>query len=121
MFRYIHATKYENLKDEDIIYENYRPDSEYKEEHEAHLVALYLNICSALTKMNKKQEAIHSSEEALKLNESNPKIYYKKAQAYLQYINRGTSDIKLGFYYLNKAYELSKDQTILAQMHKIKK
>ena len=71
--------------------------------------------------MNKKDEAIHSSDEAFKINENNPKIFYKKAQAYLQYINRQTPDIKLGFYYLNKAYELSKDQTILAQMHKIKK
>lgn len=71
--------------------------------------------------MNKKDEAIHSAEEAYKINDSNPKIYYKKAQAYLQYINRDSSDVKLGFYYLNKAYELSKDQSILVQMHKIKK
>lgn len=27
----------------------------------------------------------------------------------------------MGFYYLNKAFELSKDQSILVQMHKIKK
>lgn len=80
-----------------------------------------MNICSALTKMNKKDEALHSSEEALKINNNNAKIYYKKAQAFLQYINRDSSDIKLGFYYLNKAYELSKDQSILVQMHKIKK
>lgn len=71
--------------------------------------------------MNKKDEAVHASEEALKINEDNPKIYYKKAQAYLQYINRESKDIKVGFYYLNKAYELSKDQNILVQMHKIKK
>jgi hypothetical protein len=38
--------------------------------------------------MNKRDEAVHASEEALKINEKNPKIYYKKAQAYLQYINR---------------------------------
>ena len=57
----------------------------------------------------------------MKINEKNAKIHYKKAQAYLQYINRESSDIKLGFYYLNKAYELSKDQSILVQMHKIKK
>lgn len=57
----------------------------------------------------------------MKINEKNAKIYYKKAQAYLQYINRESSDIKLGFYYLNKAYELSKYQSILVQMHKIKK
>ena len=71
--------------------------------------------------MNKRDEAVHASEEALKINENNPKIYYKKAQAYLQYINRESNDIKVGFYYLNKAYELSKDQSILVQMHKIKK
>lgn len=38
--------------------------------------------------MNKKSEAIHSSEEAIKINPNNAKVYYKKAQAYLQYINR---------------------------------
>lgn len=57
----------------------------------------------------------------MKIKEDNGKAYYKKAQAYLQYINRESSDIKVGFYFLNKAYELSKDQSILVQMHKIKK
>ena len=49
------------------------------------------------------------------------KGYFKKAQAYLQYINRDGSDIKLGFYYLNKCYEMSKDRWVLEQMHTIKK
>lgn len=71
--------------------------------------------------MNKKDEALHSSEQALKIDDKNGKIYYKKAQAFLKYINRSTQDIKLGFFYLNKAYELSRDESILVQMHKIKK
>jgi hypothetical protein len=56
----------------------------------------------------------------LKIRET-AKGYYKKAQAYLQFINKEGSDIKLGFYYLNKSYELSKDPSIVQQMHKIKK
>lgn len=66
-------------------------------------MALYLNICSCLTKTNKKEDAIHSADEALKIKET-AKAYYKKAQAYLQYINKDPSDIKLGFLYLNKSY-----------------
>jgi len=56
----------------------------------------------------------------LKIKET-AKAFYKKAQVYLQYINKETPDIKLGFYYLNKSYELSKDPTVVQQMHKIKK
>jgi hypothetical protein len=70
--------------------------------------------------MNKKEDAIHSADEALKLRET-AKGYYKKAQAYLQFINKETQDIKLGFYYLNKSYELSKDPSLVQQMHRIKK
>jgi hypothetical protein len=111
------------MKDEHLTYELYRlPEdcSRFRDEYEAHMVALYLNICSCLTKANKKEDAIHSAEEALQLKET-AKGYYKKAQAYLQFINREDSDIKLGFYYLNKCYELSKDQAVVQEMHKIKR
>lgn len=84
------------------------------------MIALYLNICSCLTKTNKKEDALHSADEALKIKET-AKGYYKKAQIYLQYINREGADIKLGFYYLNKCYEISKDQSVVQEMHKIKK
>lgn len=123
IFRYILAKSYDNMKDEDLIYENYQlPETakEYAGEYSNHLIALYLNICSCLTKLNKKEDAIHSADEALKINET-AKGYYKKAQAYLQYINKESSDIKLGFYYLNKSYEISKDPSIVQQMHRIKK
>jgi hypothetical protein len=111
------------MKDEDLIYETYilpEERQDFREEYNSHLVALYLNICSCLTKLNKKEDAIHSADEALKIKET-AKAYYKKAQAYLQFINKETPDIKLGFYYLNKSYELSKDPSIVQQMHKIKK
>lgn len=45
------------MKDEDLTYENYSlptNQQEYAEEYTSHLMALYLNICSCLTKMNKK-------------------------------------------------------------------
>lgn len=35
--------------------------------HKNHLVALYLNITSCLTKLNKKDDAILSAEEGLKM------------------------------------------------------
>lgn len=57
IFRYIQAKSYDNMKDEDLTYENYSlpgTQQEYTEEYSNHLVALYLNICSCLTKMNKK-------------------------------------------------------------------
>lgn len=59
------------MKDEDLLYENYQlPESakEYAREYINHLVALYLNICSCLTKLNKKEDAIHSADEALKIS-----------------------------------------------------
>lgn len=75
-------------------------------------MAIYLNICSTLTKINRKNDAIHSADEALKIKET-AKAYYKKAQSYIQFINRDSEDIKLGFYYLNKSYEISKDPIII--------
>ena len=60
-----------------------------------------------------------SVNEAMKIEET-AKGHYKKAQAYLQYINRSIPDIKLGFYELSKAYEMSKDDSILREMKKIK-
>ncbi len=90
IFRYIQAKSYDNMKDEDLLYQNYclpATQQEYAEEYTNHVLALYLNICSSLTKINKKEDAIHSADEALKLRET-AKGYYKKAQAYLQFINR---------------------------------
>lgn len=81
--------------------------------------AFYLNICSCLTKLNKKEDAIRSADEALQIN-STAKAHYKKAQAYLQFINKDNTDIKLGFYELNEAYKLSNDKSILEEMHRIK-
>lgn len=60
-----------------------------------HLIALYLNISSCLTKINKKDDAIYSAEEALKIRKTT-KGHYRKAQAYLKYVNRDSNDIKLG-------------------------
>ena len=103
------------MKDEDLMYEFYQlseEDKGYKEEYEGHLVAIYLNICSTLTKLNRKNDGIHSADEALKIKVT-AKAYYKKAQSYIQFINRDSEDIKLGFYYLNKSYEISKDAIII--------
>ena len=103
------------MKDQDLMYEFYQlseEDKGYKEEYEGHLVAIHLNICSTLTKLNRKNDAIHSADEALKIKET-AKAYYKKAQSYIQFINRDSEDIKLGFYYLNKSYEISKDAIII--------
>ena len=62
--------------------------------------ALYWNISSCLTKLNLKADAILAADEGLKLDISElekAKGHYRRAQAYLQYINRDNSDIKLGF------------------------
>ena len=111
------------MKDQDMIYQLYslpETSKEYLDQYDKHMIALYLNISSCLTKMNKKEDAIHSADEALKIKET-AKAFYKKAHAYLKFINRETPDIKLGFYYLNKSYQLSKDSSIIEEMHKIKK
>jgi hypothetical protein len=53
------------MKDEDLVYESYAlPEErkEYDEEYSNHLIALYLNICSCLTKQGKKEDAIHSAD-----------------------------------------------------------
>jgi hypothetical protein len=53
------------MKDEDLLYESYHlseEDKEYKEEYDGHLVAIYLNICSTLTKLNRKNDAVHSAD-----------------------------------------------------------
>ena len=58
------------MRDEDLAYEIYSIPTdrkEYEEEYTSHLVALYLNICSCLTKLNRKEDAVHSADEALKL------------------------------------------------------
>lgn len=58
------------MKDDDLEYRNFSLAEEqkgFKEEYEGHLVALYLNICSCLTKTNKKEDAVHSADEALKI------------------------------------------------------
>lgn len=53
------------MKDEDLEYLTFSlPEEmeEFKEEYENHLIALYLNICSCLTKTNKKEDAVHSAD-----------------------------------------------------------
>lgn len=57
IFRYIESKSYENMKDEHLSYHNFDSSSlpsELREKHETHMIALYLNICSCLTKQNKK-------------------------------------------------------------------
>lgn len=52
------------MKDEDLEYCTYALSEEqkkYEEEYSSHMVALYLNICSCLTKLNRKEDAIHSA------------------------------------------------------------
>lgn len=78
-----------------------------------------MNICSCLTKMNKKEDALHSVNEGMKIKET-AKGNYKKAQVYLQYINKDCNDVKLGLLYLHRAYELSKDGAILQLMYSVK-
>ena len=115
--------------------------------------AFYLNICSCLTKLSLKKDAVFAADEGLKvlkglagveeerekgkvignendsqndkqnqnqnqnddhshsqnINAGISKGHYKKAQAYLQYINRDEQDIKLGFYELKLAYDCARD------------
>jgi hypothetical protein len=57
IFRFILTKSYDNMKDDDLEYMSYAvPEErkEYAEEFSNHLVALYLNISSCLTKLNKK-------------------------------------------------------------------
>lgn len=85
IFRYIESISFENMKDEDLVYHQFDEsslDPPLKNAHEKHLIALYLNISSCLTKKNKKEEAIFSAEEALKI-EDTAKGHYKRAIAYL--------------------------------------
>ena len=54
------------------------------------------------------------------------KAHYKKAQAYLQYINRANEEIKLGFLELKQAYDFAESDSsdrnsILSEMHRVKK
>lgn len=46
-----------------------------------------MNISNCLSKLNRKDEALMSADEALKVKNS-VKGHYRKAQAYLQHINR---------------------------------
>lgn len=65
VFRYINTKSYDNMKDDDLEYHIFTlPENlaRFKEEYETHLIALYLNICSCLTKANKKEDAIHSTD-----------------------------------------------------------
>ncbi len=39
----------------------------------------------------------------------------------MDYINREEKDVKLGLYFLNRAYEISRDEEVLKQMHTAKK
>ena len=83
------------------------------------MVALYLNICACLIKLQRKEDAIFSADEALKI-EASPKAHYKKAQAYLQSINRDRDDIRLAILELKEAYSLSQDPFFVKQMHEAK-
>jgi tetratricopeptide (TPR) repeat protein len=85
IFRYIESISFENMKDEDLVYHQFDEsslDPPLKNVHQKHLIALYLNISSCLAKKNKKEEAIFSAEEALKI-EDTAKGHYKRAIAYL--------------------------------------
>lgn len=48
------------------------------------------------------------------------KAHYRKAQAYLKYVNRDINDIKLGILELKEAYSIDKDPGLLAEMHAAK-
>lgn len=53
------------MKDEHLSYELYQIPEElagFKEDYQTHMIALYLNICSCLTKTNKKEDALHSAD-----------------------------------------------------------
>jgi hypothetical protein len=80
---------------------------------------LYLNICSCLTKQNKKEEALFSADESLKVKRTT-KGHYRKAQAYLKYVNREASDIKLGLLELKEAYTIENSVDLLREMHAVK-
>ena len=83
--------------------------------------ALYYNISSCLAKINQKNDAIFAAEEGLNIGDASKcaKGHYRKAQAYLGYINRTTEDIKLGFLELKLAYDASnEDRKILEEILK---
>lgn len=103
------------MKDSDLTHQEFdtKDLSEImKNKYNENMNAIYLNICHCLTKLNRKEEAIHSADLALKIQKT-AKGYYKKAQAYLQYINRDETDYKLGLLELKEAYSLSNDKFIL--------
>ena len=88
----------ENISDEDIKYRTFSPKYVAQEQPYNNVMnSIYLNICSCLTKLNCKEDAIYAADQALEIDQTNPKAHYRKAQAYLKYINRSADDIKLGF------------------------
>lgn len=109
------------MKDEHLKYILYDAElsASDKAKYESHMVALYLNICSCLTKMGKKDDALFSADEALKI-ENSFKAHYRKSQAYLNEINRTKDDIRLAILSLKEAYNISQDPFFIREMHAAK-
>lgn len=103
------------MKDSDLTHQEFGTQNlsqEMKNKYNENLNAIYLNICHCLTKLNRKEQALYSADLALKIQKT-AKGYYKKAQVYLQFINRDETDFKLGLLQLKEAYNLSNDKFIL--------
>ena len=121
VFRWIDTATNQNLKDSDLRYNKYEPEEEHRASLDGHLSKLYLNICLCLTKLNRKEEAIAATEEVIRMEPDNAKAYYRKGQAYVQYINREETDVKEGLKWLERSYEISKDPQLLNEMQAIRR
>lgn len=88
VFRWIDAATNQNIKDSDLSYGLYKPEADHAEMLNSHLSKLYLNLSLCLTKLNRKADGVSAADECLSIDPGNAKGYYRKGQAYVQYINR---------------------------------
>lgn len=57
----------------------------------------------------------------MKIDESNPKCYYRIGQSYIKYINRTDEDVKEGVRWLERAYDLGRDEGVRKEIEKVRK